>query len=80
MRRAYLTCWDYGMGGIWHYILAESPDAIRAKYPGLIVFEDPPAWWAERPLLDLETVDVDDEPTPFLRTILAPSLRGSGAS
>ena len=45
--RAYLTCYDYGQGGVWIYIDANSPSEITDSYPDLIVFEVPPAWWNE---------------------------------
>lgn len=41
----YLACYDYGQGGIWIYIEAESPSQISEAYRDLIVFETPPTWW-----------------------------------
>jgi hypothetical protein len=41
----YLTCYDYGMGGVWLYLEAASPAEIKTAYPDLTVFETPPAWW-----------------------------------
>jgi hypothetical protein len=40
----YLVCYDYGTGGVWLYIEAESPSQIEATYRDLKVFEAPPAW------------------------------------
>ena len=41
----FLTCYDYGMGGVWLYIEADSPEQIHQAYEGLTVFETPPAFW-----------------------------------
>ncbi len=70
MRRSFLTVHDYSMGGIWQYITADSPEQIIAKYPKLTVFVDPPEWWRDRPLKDLRTYDIDDEPTEWLRSAM----------
>jgi hypothetical protein len=70
MRRRFLTVYDYGTGGIWQYITADSPEQLAAKYPKLTVLIDPPPWWKERPLRDLKTCDIDAEPTEFLRTMM----------
>ena len=70
MRQRFLTVHDYGMGGIWQYIIADSPDQITAKYPGLTVFVEPPPWWQDRPLKNLATYDIDAEPTEWLQTMM----------
>ena len=67
MRLRFLTVYDYSMGGTWQYITADSPEQIRAKYPRLIVFLEPPPWWKERPIDNLLTYDVDAEPTELLK-------------
>jgi len=41
----YLTCYDYGQGGVWLYIEADSPSQITATYRDLEVFEATPPWW-----------------------------------
>jgi hypothetical protein len=41
----YLACYDYGQGGVWLYLDAQSADAIKADYPALTVFESAPTWW-----------------------------------
>jgi len=45
--RAFLTCYDYGQGGIWLYIDAPSASEITTSYPTLRVFETPPPFWTE---------------------------------
>jgi hypothetical protein len=42
----FLCCYDYGMGGIWLYVEAESAQQVRDTY-NLIVFERPPDWLDE---------------------------------
>jgi hypothetical protein len=37
----FLSCYDYGMGGAWLYVEAESPEQIQQTYDGLTVFETP---------------------------------------
>ena len=46
--REFLSCYDYGTGGLWWWIEAESADAIHAEFRDLTVFDKPPAWWDER--------------------------------
>jgi hypothetical protein len=43
--RRYLVCYDYGTGGLWWWITANSPDEITAKFREVVVFERPPTWW-----------------------------------
>lgn len=43
--RPYLTCYDYGMGGLWWWITARSPEEITSTYSDLVVYERPPIWW-----------------------------------
>lgn len=45
--RAYLVCYDYGMGGLWWWITAPSAAAITESYRDIIVFEEPPLWWSD---------------------------------
>jgi len=45
--RKYLACYDYGQGGLWSYIWAESREDIEATFSDLIIFETPPPWWTD---------------------------------
>ena len=40
-----LVCHDYGQGGVWLYLEAETKSAIADKYPALTVLDAPPSWW-----------------------------------
>src|SRR3954471_11998668 len=44
MRQRYLVAYDYGQGGLWGYIYAESGAEIEARYPELTVVEVEPEW------------------------------------
>jgi hypothetical protein len=44
MKKQFWACYDYGMGGIWYAILAESKSQIEQKYSELVVFDSKPAW------------------------------------
>ena len=57
--RAFLTCYDYGQGGIWLYIDAPSASEITTSYPTLRVFETPPPFWTE----ELEQIARTNSPT-----------------
>ena len=52
MRARYLVVHDYGMGGLWGYVLADSADQIKARFPELDVVEERPAWMQQ---------DLDDD-------------------
>lgn len=61
---------DYGMGGIWFIIWAVSVDQIKTKYPFLQVFSTRPAWMTDEIYSQISlnhTVDIDEEPTGYLR-------------
>jgi len=46
--RSFLTCYDYGMGGIWLLLDAPSHEVAQRAYPNLIVFETRPDWMDEK--------------------------------
>jgi hypothetical protein len=60
---AFLSCYDYGQGGIWLYIEAETPEQIRQKYPSLIVFEIPPPFWNDE--LETSARECNPNESPF---------------
>ena len=69
----YLVCYDYGEGGLWAFVKARDAHEISAKYPELIVFPEPAPFYDKLQLeviaADL-TVDIDDEPTGWLRELV----------
>jgi len=46
-KKTFLTVYDYGTGGIWSFIDAESEEAIERKFPELKVVAERPAWMTE---------------------------------
>jgi hypothetical protein len=54
---------DYGMGGIWVYVIANSPSDVIKKYPRLKYVNIKPSWLLkyekEHSLL---TYDIDENP------------------
>ncbi|HEY1561734.1 MAG TPA: hypothetical protein VGF71_12735 [Caulobacteraceae bacterium] len=40
----FLACYDYGMGGIWLYVDAESAADVVKRHPDLTVAEHTPDW------------------------------------
>ncbi len=73
MKRRYLVCYDYGMGGLWSYVLAESVEAITLAYPELTVFEERPDWMSpdEEASWKLKVDDVDSPDPSGLLLLLA---------
>ena len=64
----YLVCYDYGTGGLWWLIKADSVDEICSASPQLTIVETVPGW------MDLDTTERDDIKLPqseALRMILA---------
>ena len=59
MKKRYLVSQDYGQGGLWTYLYAESPEEIAAKYRDLEVIVAPPAWLTSELQAKLKKYDVD---------------------
>jgi hypothetical protein len=68
--RKFLACYDYGMGGLWWWIEAESTAAINATFRDLTVFDEPPAWWASRGDWEPENFSLGDVPDHVLGRFL----------
>lgn len=63
MKRSFLCVDDYGQGGIWYLVLADSPDQVTEKLPFLTIVEDRPSWMDDaiyERMKKLRTIDVDD--------------------
>jgi|EndMetStandDraft_4_1072995.scaffolds.fasta_scaffold45569_2 hypothetical protein len=43
-KQEFAVCYDYGTGGLWWLIEADSPDQLRSLSPELTVFDPMPAW------------------------------------
>jgi hypothetical protein len=66
MKKKFLTVYDYGTGGVWQYIYAESKEQLERKFPEIEVLESLPAWWAERPINVKREYDIDGELDEFM--------------
>ena len=73
MRREFLTVYDYGQGGVWTLLLADSADQIRDRYPELRVVTQPPGTMTNEDLQRIRSgrqrVDIDDLHQPFLKSL-----------
>lgn len=73
MKTRHLVVYDYGQGGRWAFILADSAQAITQRYPELRVITERPTWMTDdlRARLDeMETYDLAAPPTGLLLEIL----------
>lgn len=67
----YLVVYDYGQGGVWAVVRAESPADIRARFPELTVVAKQPAWMSDSNLAELRNASLDvNQPTGLLADIL----------
>lgn len=58
MRKRYLVCHDYGQGGSWAYVNADSPEEITREFDVEVV-SSPPPWLSVEAQSRLKTYDVD---------------------
>jgi hypothetical protein len=52
-KRPYLAVYDYGTGGVWIYVYAQSPEQVTARYPGLTVFTEWRDWMTPERVIEL---------------------------
>lgn len=74
VKQRYLVAYDYGMGGALAYLLAQSEEEIRKRFPELTVVNEPPDWLTEAETTHIAntlTVDIDDAEAPLLKQLLA---------
>jgi len=67
------VAFDYGQGGVWAYVQAESAGAIKEKVPELRVLKRPPDWMTpdhQAALRKTDMYDLDEEPRGLLARIL----------
>jgi hypothetical protein len=73
MKMKYLAVYDYGMGGIWTVISANSKGDIAEKYPMLEAVDAPPSWMStveyDR-IAATRSFDIDDDPPDWLKTAM----------
>jgi hypothetical protein len=69
MKTPHLVLYDYGAGGVWAIMTAESVDAITGRYPRLKVVATRPAWMDDALHERIPRYDIDQEPDDFLRAL-----------
>ena len=67
----YLVSYDYGMGGAWWFIKADSPDEIRNASSELTVYDEVPEWMLEDHWNLIQMDDLKSPQCEALRMILA---------
>jgi hypothetical protein len=73
MKKPFLVLYDYGQGGAWADLLADSPSEITRKWPELQVVETPPQGMSREVLERIRresTFDVNDDREGFFSSIL----------
>jgi len=71
--KTFLATHDYGMGGVWMLIDAESASQIRDAYPELEVVEARPSFISDETVARLERdvhYDLASEPEGFLADLI----------
>jgi hypothetical protein len=68
MKTRFLVVDDYGMGGIWAYVLAESAEEIKARYPTLQIVTEVPGW-VQREDANLPEFDSEDDSNEWLAAL-----------
>ena len=63
-RKEFIGMYDYGQGGLWVVIRAESATQVRQKYPQLQVFEGTPPMLDEAALAVVRSKGVQDIDAP----------------
>jgi virulence-associated protein VapD len=61
MKHRFLTVYDYGQGGVWQYVNAETAEQITAKYPALQIVKSEPQWLKDSKQ-SLREYDIEDAP------------------
>ena len=68
-RRDFMVLYDYGQGGLWAIIRADTVEQVRQRYPQLQVFEERPAFLDDELLGRIRaqcSCDVDQPPVGWL--------------
>ena len=67
----YLVGYDYGMGGLWWFVKADSAEEIRKAVSELTVYDEVPDWMFEEHWKLIGTDDLKHPRSEALRMILA---------
>jgi hypothetical protein len=75
-KREYLVVYDYGTGGIWGIISANSPLEILNKYPQLQIVSSPPIWMTDEIFerdIRRRAFDISEPPPEWVRLSMPPT-------
>lgn len=78
MKTKFLAVYDYGTGGVWAVVAAESKDEIVEKYPVLTIFDERPSWMTAEDygsIVATASFDIEDEPPMWLVTAMRESQK-----
>jgi hypothetical protein len=70
----FMVAYDYGTGGLWGFVRAESEEEIHRVYPELVIVHERPAWMTDESYAQMEqreTYDLGAPPTGMLKAIVA---------
>jgi len=73
MKTKHLVIYDYGQGGLWAFVLAESSAEIERRYPELKVVREIPGWMTDELRARLEateTYDLEAPPSGLLADLI----------
>lgn len=71
---SFLVLYDYGQGGLWAVIVADSAEQVRQRYPELEVFESPPEGLSIEVVAKIREqgeIGIDDPPVGWLAELVA---------
>jgi hypothetical protein len=73
MKSRFLVCYDYGMGGLWGVVHAQSKGEVLRRYPELVIVDERPEWMTEERFRQLESnaYDVEAAPRGMLEAVVA---------
>ena len=74
-KREFFVLHDYGQGGLWAILRAESAEQVRRKYPGVEVFEGRPSMLDDATVSSIRRAgvrDIDDPPDGWLAEVAEP--------
>lgn len=70
--REFIVSHDYGQGATWAVVLAESPEKVRARFPGIEIHESWPPGLDDATIAAIrrdQTFDVDVPATGWLASL-----------
>jgi hypothetical protein len=73
-----LVAYDYGVGGLWAIVDANSEDEIVSKYPELGIAHERPKWMSPAHYEDIlanRHYDIQDEPAGVLAVVVSDRLK-----